>query len=873
MQHHIYADSDKYPIAVLVKNTAFNLAELQHYYVDVLEQNQIDKSDLILIGLPYNDNKKAPVGFIKEQLASLLPGLDSLGVETILCCDAKYFKVLTKQARAEVHLGYVLPCAIPGYEHMNVVLGINHKTVLYDPKNKEKLQRAVETLATFRDQTHVDPGAGISNGGHYYTDPAEIQAALDRLHQYPALTADIEGFSLRFEKAGIGTITFCWDQGGGIAFPVDYEALGTADGPVRGRQTVNPVVRRLLKDFLIAYQGELIWHNANYDLKVLIYNLWMDDLLDMAGMLRGLHTMTRNFHDTRIIAYLATNSTAGNELGLKVLAHEFAGNWAQDVKDISRIEQRALLEYNLIDGLSTWFVFDKYYPQMVEDGQLDLYHDLMLPSLKTIIQTELCGMPLNAERVQEVKRELETELQKHVDTLHAAPSVKKLNKRLQREAMEAANAKLKVKQHPLSKFADVTYNPNSPSQTSKLLYDELGLPILDRTDTKLPATGAKTLKKLINHTDDAKVQALIDALINYSEIEKILSSFIPAFEAAVDKGTGEIVWLHGSFNLGGTVSGRLSSSDPNLQNLPATSTYGKLIKSCFQAPNGWLFVGADFNSLEDYVSALQTRDPNKLKLYLDGYDGHCLRAFYYFSDQMPDITETPESINSIKIKYPEIRQDSKGPTFLLTYGGTYHGLVQKLGWSEEKAKRIEESYHDLYQVSDAWVQAKLDQAAVDGYVECAFGLRVRTPILAKTLRNHKMNPYEAKSEARTAGNALGQSYGLLTNRALNAFMEKVWDSPYSELIKPSGLIHDANYLVIKDDLKVIHWVNENLIDAMRWQDLPDIRHDTVKLGAELSIFWPSWKDELSLPNDIEPEQIRKLCRQHYHFVVFNTTVS
>ena len=87
--------------------------------------------------------------------------------------------------------------------------------------------------------------------------------------------------------------------------------------------------------------------------------------------------------------------------------------------------------------------------------------------------------------------------------------------------------------------------------------------------------------------------------------------------SSVNKGDG-VIWLHGSFNLGGTVSGRLSSSDPNLQNIPAGSIYGKMIKKCFTAPEGWIMCGADFASLEDRISALTTKDPAKLKVY----EGH-----------------------------------------------------------------------------------------------------------------------------------------------------------------------------------------------------------------------------------------------------------
>jgi DNA polymerase-1 len=202
--------------------------------------------------------------------------------------------------------------------------------------------------------------------------------------------------------------------------------------------------------------------------------------------------------------------------------------------------------------------------------------------------------------------------------------------------MEVANAKLKVKQHPLEKFAGEVFNPNSGPQLQRLLYEQMGLPVLDYTDTKMPATGADTIEKLINHTQEPAYKEILNALIGYGKVNKILSTFIPAFERAIVKNDGT-AWLHGSFNLGGTVSGRLSSSDPNLQNIPAGSDYAKLIKKCFVAPKGWLFCGADFNSLEDYISALTTKDPNKLVIYEQGLDSHSFRSIAYFGDQMSDV--------------------------------------------------------------------------------------------------------------------------------------------------------------------------------------------------------------------------------------------
>lgn len=141
------------------------------------------------------------------------------------------------------------------------------------------------------------------------------------------------------------------------------------------------------------------------------------------------------------------------------------------------------------------------------------------------------------------------------------------------------------------------------------------------------------------HTLDKNLQiiALLDALIELAQVAKILDSFYVSFEEkTIDKQDGRH-WLFGSLKLGGTISGRLSS---NLQQLPSTGTkYAKPVKQCFQAPDDWLLVGIDYSSLEDRISALLTKDPNKLKVYTDGYDGHALRALSYFGDQMPDILE------------------------------------------------------------------------------------------------------------------------------------------------------------------------------------------------------------------------------------------
>lgn len=244
-----------------------------------------------------------------------------------------------------------------------------------------------------------------------------------------------------------------------------------------------------------------------------------------------------------------------------------------------------------------------------------------------------------------------------------------------------------------------------------------------------------------------------------------------------------------------------------------------------------------------------------------GFDGHCLRAAYYFN--IPNINlNDPNSVNAIKHSHPKERQDSKAPTFALTYQGTWATLMKNCGFDEVTAKSIENNYHVLYQVSDQWLQDKLELCCKQGYIDVAFGLRIRTPLLTKSILNNSRTLREAQAEARSVGNALsGQSYGMLNNRAAIAFMDKVWASKHRHSIFLVSMIHDAIYLLIKDDIDVLTWVNTHLPKEMSWQGLPEIQHPQVNLSAELTLHHPTWAQEIELKNELNSTEILKSIKE------------
>jgi DNA polymerase-1 len=837
-------------IAILLPNKDLKPDQIKKYYVNPLIAQGVDKDRIICITIELNDQGKAPITVIKPCMEIIGKMFDKFGVTRVMVCQSQYFKYLTKKKKVEVHYGY--PIKSPLLPNITFFASVTPGILFVKPAYQLYMDLSLKALAMHTAGKSNMFVHGVLKDVEYPSRPTEISQALADLHLCPALTCDTETYSLQVDKAGIGTIAFAWNQTDGIAFQPDLCLVW-------------------LRVFLESYKGKLIYHNAPFDIKVLIWKLFMDHPTDYVGMLHGLDVLFRDMDDTKILTYLAVNSTTGNELKLKQQAFEYAGNYAaDDIDDITKIPLPELLEYNLTDAVCTWYVYNKYRATVRQD-QEDIYQNIFKPALKVITQMELVGMPLNMPAVEKAEYHLQLVTRSHMDAIQKDPIITAFMDVMRETAATEHTARLKKKIITVDDYADLEFNPGSPKQMRMLLFEHLELPKQSTTHTGLASTDDKTLQRLV-HTSEVKalpnVAVLIDHIAELSKAAKILDTFIPAF---LNKNTVKDGWhyLMGSFNLGGTITGRLSSSNPNLMNIPATGTkYAKLVKRCFQAPPGWILVGADFSSLEDRISALQTNDPNKIKIYTDGYDGHCLRAYAYLGDQMSDIELAlslapdighPAIINSIAVKYPNFRQDSKSPTFALTYKGTSHTLMKNFGFSEEEAKTIEDNYHKLYKVSDDWVDARIEEAGQSGYLTLAFGLRLRTPVLLRVVLNSgRKLPREAQKEIKTAGNALGQSYGLLNSRAANEFMQRVWDSERRYDVLPIAQIHDSLYFIQRNSLPCLQWVNNNLIECMEWNKLAEIQHPVVGLEAELEVYHPTWAESATVPNKANQKTLRRI---------------
>ena len=587
---------------ILIKESDLIKEHLDYYY----------KDNYVAIGIPV-DAKGKDRKELMDEIQELYPPF-----KVVICANTDMFKTITKIH----HKGKDgIACDSPLGKTFIVP---NWRAIIYDSNQETRLKFIMERVEEFLNTGMSSIlGSNVLQNTKYYLEGDDYSNGFKELYNHDALTVDIETTSLHHYNGVILSIAFSWNIHDGIAMQVSD----------------NPKIKELLKEFFLNYKGKKIFHNASFDTMFLIYHCFMKNLEDWNGMLEGLHCIFNNLEDTKIIAYLALNTCTTTSLSLKDLSHEYTGDYAQsDIDDCSKIPMERLLPYNVTDTCATWYVYDKYKPRMIQDQQEEIYNTLLLPSLKTLVETQLVGFRLNPKKVEDLAANLYTDQYMLQDKLKKNKLISTFEEQLKKELVFEYNNEHKKKKKTVEDFNYWCFNFNSDLQVRKFLYNYLQLPVIDLTKSKQPSTSTETLEKLLHHTQDNDIKEALNAFFELSKVTKIITAFLDNFTNAPE--INNLKGLYGNFNLCGTKSGRLSSSNPNLQQLPSTgSPYAKPVKKIFTAPKGYVFCGADQRSLEDHISALITKDPQKLLVYTDNYDGHCLRSFSYYKEQMPDIEE------------------------------------------------------------------------------------------------------------------------------------------------------------------------------------------------------------------------------------------
>ena len=500
-------------------------------------------------------------------------------------------------------------------------------------------------------------------------------------------------------------------------------------------------------------------------------------------------------------------------------------------------------------------IYNEYLPKLVMEEQQEIFDTYYKPSLKTLLKLKYRGVNVNLEKTTKAKEALELLIAEDYQYLQASEPVIDTVYNLEANAMFKYNSTHK-KQKTINDFS-LEFNPNSSAQKAILLFDVMELPVLEETKTGNPATGKDVIKHLITLVSKETDIALLDCLLRISEAAKVSTAFLHGFETLSIKAEDGTMRLHGDYKLTGTVSGRLSSANPNLQNMPSGSTYGKLIKELFEAPEGTVFWGSDYNALETHVGAILTHDKALRKILLDGYDSHSMYTAVYFEEELkerglpygPDITAAESFI--IKKEAGDLRQQSKSVTFGLQYGATFRSVAKSLSCSSERAEEIVASYHKLHGGVTAYYKKMTESAEETGYYLIETGLKLRAPGLQSA------DEHIVGSTERSAENALIQGFGMLTVTAMNRLQKLIESEGMEDDVVIIMNIHDAIYGYCTDTPEIIKWLNENLITVM----VEDFYEDQdIKLKAEMDIGY-TWKQQITLNNGATIEDIQKVLNE------------
>jgi len=618
-----------FKLAIMIKESSLQLEMMQHYYLPLLKNQGLSEDDIICIGLRYINDKAPKKESINWFINNVVVLLKKLKVRAIAIADSKYFQYVTGHTQSK-YINSFCKAQIGDMKGINVIPYINYRAIGHNASMSNKLILSVESTKDAIAGLPSNIGTRIVKNQYYPDNPKDITEALNAMLAYPILAVDIEAFSVNHREAGIGTICFSPNEDTCIGFSIQYQS--------KGERNDNPIVYSLLKNFFELYTGKLIFHRGQYDIKVLVYELFMSSEDDYTGLVHGLKQFD-NIEDTMLMTYVCTNNTVQNVLNLKDNTMEFSGNYAIDIKNIMNYEPSVVLEYNGRDTCNTFYLYNKLLSQ-VENDFYDAYR-ILLDYILVGVQLEIRGIPLNIDVCKDLYETIDNEIKTLITDIRESNLVLEyVTERhihtVFEKNLNSTNKVFHVNSYPIEEF-----NPNSDTQTADLIHNYVGIEPIDLTPTGLPAMGIDTLNKLkhkVKHQPD--VLAIVKSLIRLKEIVVNQTNFISKFVNDSIEVNGNH-YIHGNIKLCTTISGRpTGGGDINILALPSTgSVLSSPVKQCFSPPEDRIFVTADYTGLEAYCGAVITKDPAMLGSMIHGIDTHCNNATAYFPELLPEHTK------------------------------------------------------------------------------------------------------------------------------------------------------------------------------------------------------------------------------------------
>jgi DNA polymerase-1 len=534
--------------------------------------------------------------------------------------------------------------------HTDVPVHYQLKDFSLSPPDLERLREIFKELEfnkLLKELSEKKPPGSATSDYRLITARNELLALLEDIRKAASFSIDLETTSPYPMWADLVGISLSYAPHQAFYIPLGHQGQEkTQQLPLRG---VLEELRPILED------GEMkkVGQNIKYD--------WI--VLKRYGIhLKGIDG------DTMIASYLL-NPTKHNH-NLNEIAQEYLDRSLTNYKEVvgtgtkavtfDHIDLEKAKDYSCEDADVTFQLSHLLLPKLKEGGLKDLFDQVEMPLVMVLAKMEMNGVKIDLDLLQEYSKELETQIQQKVERIYG--------------------------------LAGEVFNINSSQQLGKILFEKLKLPVVKRTKTG-SSTDVEVLTKLSFQHD------LPLEILGYRNLSKLKSTYIDALPKLIHPKTGRV---HTSYNQTVTATGRLSSSDPNLQNIPVRAEEGNRIRQAFIPEEGWAFVSADYSQIELRILAHLSQDETLINAFHHDEDIHARTASEIFEVPIGKVT-------------PPMRREAKVINFGIIYGMSAYGLSQQLGTDPKIAQTYIDGYFKKYTGVQTYIEKSLEEARQNGY--------------------------------------------------------------------------------------------------------------------------------------------------------------
>ena len=560
-----------------------------------------------------------------------------------------------------------------------------------------------------------------------------------KIHKAELTAFDTETTSINYMEAEIVGLSLSVQPDEAAYIPLAHDSPGAPD------QLPRDEVLETLRDWLEDDKQKKVGHHLKYDAHILAR-------YDIA--LRGMQfdSMLESYVLNSVATRHDMDSVARQYLGRETIHYEdVAGKGAKQLT-FNQVDLDVASPYACEDADITLQLHQTLWEQLGQQGSLkSVYADIEQPLVPILLAMEETGVLVDRKMLTTQSGEL---AKKMID--------------------------LEAKAHEL---AGGPFNLGSPKQLQEILFEQQGLPVIRKTPKGQPSTAEDVLVELAT---DYELPAVI---IDYRSVSKLKSTYTDKLPLQIAASTGRI---HTSYHQAVAATGRLSSTDPNLQNIPIRTPEGRRIRQAFIAPEGHVLLAADYSQIELRIMAHLSADPGLVKAFSKELDVHRATAAEVFGLALDDVTA-------------DQRRSAKAINFGLMYGMSAFGLAKQLGIARGEAQEYVNLYFDRYPGVKAYMDDIREKASADGFVETVFGRRLYLPEI--NARNANRRQYAE----RTAINAPMQGTAAdIIKRAMisvQGWLQK--DDPGARMIMQ---VHDELVFEVAED--AVDAVRDRVIELM-----------------------------------------------------------